>query len=62
MAGALLFYSLSLGNLLQTGRDLNDTAQVIAIMFVIMLAGAAVDRLVFTPLIERTRRRWGLAG
>lgn len=60
MAGELLFYSLSLGNLLQTGRDLNDTALVIAIMFVIMLTGTAVDRLVFNPLLQRTRKKWGL--
>ena len=60
MAGELLFYSLSLGNLLQTGRDLNDTALVIAVMFVIMLIGTAVDRLVFNPLLQRTRRKWGL--
>ncbi len=60
MAGELLFFSLSLGNLLQTGRDLNDASQVIAIMFVIMLTGSAVDRFVFNPLLRRTREKWGL--
>jgi NitT/TauT family transport system permease protein len=60
MAGELLFYSLSLGNLLQTGRDLNDTSLVIAVMFIIMITGAAVDRLIFNPLLQRTRRKWGL--
>ncbi len=60
MAGELLFYSLSLGNLLQTGRDLNDVAQVMAVMLLIMSIGAAVDLLVFTPILAKTRRKWGL--
>jgi NitT/TauT family transport system permease protein len=60
MAGELLFFTLSLGNLLQVGRDLSDTAQVMAIMLVIIVLGLAVDRLVFAPLEARVRRRWGL--
>lgn len=60
MAAELLFYSLSLGNLLQTGRDLNDTAQVMAVMLVIILLGVTVDQLIFSPLERRVRRRWGL--
>ena len=60
MSGELLFFTLSLGNLLQAGRDLSDTAQVIAIMLVIIALGLTVDRLVFTPLEGRVRRRWGL--
>lgn len=60
MMGELLFYTLSLGNLLQTGRDLSDTAQVMAIMLVIIALGLAVDQLVFAPLERRVRRRWGL--
>lgn len=60
MAGELLFYSLSLGNLLQTGRDLNDAAQVMAVMLVIVLVGVILDRLVFAPAERRVRRRWGL--
>ncbi len=60
MAGELLYFSLSLGNLLQTGRDLNDTPLVMAVMVVIVVIGYSVDRLVFTPLVGHTREKWGL--
>ena len=62
MAGELLYYSLSLGNLLQTGRDLNDVAMVVSVMLVIVFIGVVVDRLVFAPLERRVRRRWGYEG
>lgn len=62
MAAELLYYSLSLGNLLQTGRDLNDMAQVMAVMVVIIAIGITVEALIFNPLERRVRARWGLAG
>lgn len=60
MAGELLFYSLSLGNLLQTGRDLNDASQIVAVMLVIIIIGVAIDSLIFAPIERRVRERWGL--
>src|SRR5713101_119886 len=60
MAGELLFYTLSLGNLLQTGRDLNDASQVMAVMVVIIAIGVAIDGLIFAPVERRVRTRWGL--
>src|SRR5438874_4632605 len=60
MAGELIYFSLSLGNLLQTGRDLNDASQVMAVMVVIIVIGVAIDSLVFGPLERRVRDRWGL--
>ena len=60
MAGELLFYSLSLGNLLQNGRDLNDASQIVAVMFVIIAIGVAIDSLIFAPIERRVRERWGL--
>jgi NitT/TauT family transport system permease protein len=60
MAGELLFYTLSLGNLLQTGRDLNDASQVMAVMVVIIAIGVAIDGLIFAPIERRVRTRWGL--
>jgi NitT/TauT family transport system permease protein len=60
MAGELLYFTLSLGNLLQTGRDLNDVPQIMAVMVVIVTIGVAVDGLVFGPLERRVRVRWGL--
>jgi NitT/TauT family transport system permease protein len=60
MAGELLFYSLSLGNLLQTGRDFNDASMVMAVMVLIIIIGVSIDGLIFTPLERRVRERWGL--
>lgn len=57
MAGELLFFTLSLGNLLQTGRDLNDASQV---MVVIIVLGVAINGLIFGPIERRVRERWGL--
>jgi NitT/TauT family transport system permease protein len=60
MAGELLYYTLSLGNLLQTGRDLNDAAQVMAVMLLIIILGVSIDSLIFAPIERRVRERWGL--
>lgn len=62
MAGELLYFTLSLGNLLQSGRDLNDVAQVMAVMLVIILLGVTIDAVIFAPIERRVRERWGLAG
>lgn len=59
MAGELLFINLGLGHLLMMGRELNDMAQVIAVMFVLILIGLLFDRLVFSFLEKAIRRRWG---
>jgi NitT/TauT family transport system permease protein len=60
MAGELLYYTLSLGNLLQTGRDLNDAAEVMAVMLLIIILGVSIDGLFFAPFERRVRERWGL--
>jgi NitT/TauT family transport system permease protein len=59
MAAELLYYTLSLGNLLQTGRDLNDAAAVMAVMVLIVALGVAVNQLVFAPAERRIGERWG---
>ncbi len=59
MAAELLYYTLSLGNLLQTGRDLNDAAQVMAVMVVIIIVGVAFNQLLFAPIERRVAERWG---
>lgn len=61
LAAELLFVSMSLGHLLQVGRDLNDVSQVIAIMLAIVSIGMVVDRLVFGRLEGWVAERWGLA-
>ncbi len=60
MAAELIFFSMSLGNLLQAGRDLNDAARVIAVMLVIMSIGIAFDQAVFAPIERGVHARRGL--
>ena len=60
IAGEMLFVSLGLGHLLVMGRELSDMAQVMAVMLVIVAIGLIMERLVFSPLERRVRRRWGL--
>jgi NitT/TauT family transport system permease protein len=60
MAGELLFFTISLGNLLNTGRDLNDASQIMAVMLLIIAIGVAIDSLIFAPIERRVRERWGL--
>jgi NitT/TauT family transport system permease protein len=59
MAAELLFYSLSLGNLLQTGRDFSDASAVMAVMVLIVAVGATVNQAVFAPIERRIADRWG---
>ncbi len=59
MAAELLYFTLSLGNLLQTGRDLNDAAEVMAVMTLIILIGVAFNQVLFAPLERIVAERWG---
>ncbi|MFH0793097.1 MAG: hypothetical protein V2A74_03595 [bacterium] len=61
MAAELIRQDLfGVGRLLETGRNFNDTAMMIAAMLVILAVGITVDRLVFGVIERRVRRRWGL--
>lgn len=62
MAGELLFVSGGLGQLLETGRDLGDTALVIAVVVVVVLLGRASEVLLFARLDRLIVRRWGTEG
>ena len=61
MAGELIFHTIGLGSLLNTGHDLNDIDMVFAIMFVIIAVGVTVDRLIFGRVESLVRDRWGLS-
>ncbi len=61
MAGELLFVSVGLGQLLQTGRELHDIAQVVAVMIMIAAIGLIFDRLIFAELEKRIRLKWGVS-
>jgi NitT/TauT family transport system permease protein len=49
-----------LGWLLQTGRDFNDVAQVVAVMIVMVMIGMLVDRFGFAKIEKHIARRFGL--
>jgi NitT/TauT family transport system permease protein len=51
---------VGLGFLLNMGRELNDAAQVFAIMIVTILFGLLLDRFLFGIFENRIRKRWGL--
>jgi NitT/TauT family transport system permease protein len=61
LAAELLFHTISLGQLLTLGRDLNDVSMVVAMMLVIVAIGMAVDRVVFGRMESWLHERWGLA-
>ena len=50
-----------LGQLLHFGRELNSMDQVIGIMFVIVVIGLLVDKILFSPWEAFLHRRWGTA-
>jgi NitT/TauT family transport system permease protein len=60
MAGELIFVAGGLGQLLQQGRELLDTAQVLGVMLCIVVLGALVDQVLFRIVEVRVRQRWGL--
>ena len=51
-----------LGQLLHFGRELNAMDQVIGILFVIVVIGLLVDKILFSPWEAFLHRRWGTAG
>lgn len=59
ISGEMLFVTAGLGQLLMFGRDLNDVAQVAAIMLVILFLGILVDYGVFHPIENEIGKRWG---
>lgn len=61
MAGELLFVSGGLGQLLETGRDLADTALVLGVVAVIVVLSLASERILFSPVERIIARRWGTA-
>ncbi|MCX6786144.1 MAG: ABC transporter permease [Candidatus Komeilibacteria bacterium] len=60
MSGEMLFISVGLGQLLMFGRELNDMAQVMAVMLVIIVIGVIFDQLIFGKIEKNLRAKWGL--
>lgn len=64
MAAELIAISPSLGpglgQMLDVGRQLGDMSLVLGSIIVIMISGVLVERLIFSPIRERTLRNRGL--
>jgi len=60
MSGEMLFITAGLGQLLMFGRELNDMAQVMAVMTIIILIGVIFDQLIFGNIENRLKNKWGL--
>ena len=61
VSAELIKSTIGIGFLLQMGRELNDSAQVIGIMVLTIGFGVLLDRLVFGLIQKRILIRWGLA-
>jgi NitT/TauT family transport system permease protein len=60
MAGELLFVAGGLGQVMHVGREVNDMAEVMGTMVVIVALGLLFDNVLLGWLERRTRRRWGM--
>ncbi|MBI3429598.1 MAG: ABC transporter permease [Actinobacteria bacterium] len=64
MAAELIAFSpslgISLGQLLQTGRDLSDMSLVLTAIFLILLVGVGFELIFFTPIERKILRTRGL--
>ncbi|HEY0796035.1 MAG TPA: ABC transporter permease [Acidisarcina sp.] len=56
----MLYISLGLGQLLMTGRDLNDMSLVASVLLIIIAIGWSVEYLLFRNIERTLHRRWGL--
>jgi NitT/TauT family transport system permease protein len=61
ITGEMIYISLGLGQILMSGRDLNDINLVVAVMFLIALIGFVVDGIVFRRLDASIRNKWGMS-
>ncbi len=60
VSAELIRSTLGLGFLLHMGRELNDAAQVVAIMLITIALGLLIDKSVFGVIEQRVRARRGL--
>ncbi len=61
VTGELLFVTVGLGRLLETGRKSNNMEQVVAVMVILVFISVLVDRLILDKIQKKIRRIWGLA-
>jgi NitT/TauT family transport system permease protein len=61
MAAELIYITPSLGGLLDDGRSNTDLPLIFSVMLIIIVIGFAIDGLVFGPLEQMVRNRWGFS-
>lgn len=59
LAAELVFVSGGLGQLLETGRDMGDTALVVGVVVVLLVVGRVVEALLFSRIERSLARRFG---
>ncbi len=62
MAGEMIIFVIGaagIGQHLSMGRELNDMPRVIGLMFIILIIGLIVDKLIFSPWEQMLHERWG---
>jgi NitT/TauT family transport system permease protein len=59
LAAELVFVSGGLGQLLETGRDMGDTALVVGVVVVLLVIGQAIEALFFSRVERAIARRFG---
>ena len=60
MAGEMMSSVMGLGYILQTGRDLLEINQVMAVMLIIVLFSVLVENLIFGKIEKNMRKKMGL--
>jgi NitT/TauT family transport system permease protein len=60
MAGEMMSSVMGLGYILQTGRDLLEINQVMAVMLIIILLSVVAENLIFGRIEKRARIKMGL--
>lgn len=60
ISAELIKSSIGLGFLLYMGRELDDAAQVIGIMLLMIIFGLLLDQFLFGLIERKIRARWGL--
>lgn len=61
LGAEMVILTFGLGFLLNSGRDVGDTSQVMAVMVITLVLGLLFEILIFTRVEKWVRKRWGLA-
>lgn len=60
MAAEMLFATAGIGHVLMIGKEFNDMTQVVAAMVLMILIALIINFLVFAPIENNIKKKWGL--